>query len=73
MADQFLMGLLGTSQILWSGHTHPVQASGTQVVARIASHAQKRVVGVYDLLPFDDRDPDDAGVHQTAGSFLTLS
>ncbi len=67
------MSQIGTLQILWRRHVHPIHAPGAQVFAGIAGHAQKGVVGVHHLLPFDDIDPKHAGVHQNIRPLLALT
>jgi hypothetical protein len=66
------MGLLAPSAIFWRCHVHPVYAPGSQISACIAGYVQKGVVGVHNLLPFDDNDPDNTGVYQDIHAFLVL-
>jgi hypothetical protein len=59
-------------RMLGRRHHRPVEPTGGEVLARVADHAQERVIGLDDAFGVGDRDPDDVRVEEGAEQGLAV-
>jgi hypothetical protein len=59
---------------LWWSQLDPVDGAGSEILAIVAQHAEKRTVGLNDLaVDIPDEDPDDVRVEQAPNLGLALA